>query len=1028
MNDNYDSERMLGRSAKRYDRMPNFFGHYFESNHLCVRGLVWVFVLLCVDFGINVNAADRSPDFEADVAPLLIRHCVECHQGQEPSGGLLLTTREGLHAGGDSGQVLDLQDLDGGLLLQRVIDGEMPPDKQGRSQKLSEEDIQRIREWIAGGAVWPELRELDYFERTNDVRAGRDWWSLQPVVRPEVPRLERLPQPENPIDAFVLAKLETEGITPAPRADRRTLLRRLYYDLIGIPPTEEEIQIFLAADFTTAWPQAIDRLLDLPQYGERWGRYWLDLARYADTSGYERDQDKPFAWKYRDWVVDAFNRDLPYDQFVMQQLAGDELPNRSKNSVIATGFLRLGTWNDEPNDKLDYQYERLEDLVHTTSSAFLALTVKCARCHSHKFDAITQEDYYRMASAFWAGPLLTGELGGPTAEKLGFNDVLGWTDDGPTPKAIHLLKNGERLHPMDEVLPASLSSIPALERPFDVPPDGARTSHRRLQLAHWIADPRNPLTSRVLVNRLWQHHFGQGIVRTPNNFGFLADPPTHPKLLDWLASEFQSGGQRIKAIHRSILTSQTWQQSVLHPQAEELGKRDSANRLLWRFARRRLDAETLRDSLLAVSGELDLQVGKPGFKPVISPEALEGLSRKSSAWQASSPAQQKRRSLYMYLKRGLLPPMMTTFDLCDPTLSCGQRNVTIVPTQALALLNNRFVHQRSEHLAKVIFEGWTDREEQIRQAWSRVLQRQPSEREIAAATRHLVNQTLTFSRAGNSATVAGGTDKLPANAPATKEQQLIRASLVLHLRADNAVVNEQDGSRVSALPDLSGQGNDATQSDVNSQPIFVRKGLGGRPTLRFDGQGRFMYLAGDILEDQQHAIICVVSDQNGSGNREVISNWNGSEGNASTSLFLGLTGDNTVRFSDAFSKAGHLANRSDPFVLAAVNSLESAAIFQNGRLLKSAPPLAQRRLDTEWVLGQQGNINGEFWTGDIAEIRIYSRSLSDEERRLVEAELAERYGLNLVPVEIPERVSPKILALASLCHVLMNSNEFLFFD
>ena len=982
------------------------------------RWLVCLLVWFCVASRIHVSAAGRVPDFESDVAPLLIKRCVECHQGKNPSGGLLLTTRKGLHTGGESGRVIDLQNVDDSYLLQRITDGEMPPEKQGRSQKLPDAEIKLIHRWLANGAKWPDKRELDYFERTNDVRAGRDWWSLQPLVRPDVPRLKRSHQPDNPIDAFVRAKLETANITPAPQADRRTLIRRVYYDLIGLPPTEAEIKAFLADDSPDAWPKLIDRLLDMPQYGERWARYWLDLARYADTSGYERDQEKPFAWKYRDWVVKAFNKDMPYDQFVMQQIAGDELPDRSEDSVIATGFLRLGTWNDEPNDKLDYQYERLEDLVHTTSSAFLALTVKCARCHSHKFDAITQEDYYRMASAFWAGPLLTGKLGGPTAEKLGFNNVLGWTDEGPSPKPLHILKNGERHHPLAEVVPASLSSIPSLERRFDKPPDGAKTSHRRLQLARWIADPRNPLTSRVLVNRLWQHHFGQAIVRTPNNFGFLADPPTHPNLLDWLAAEFQSGGRRIKAMHRLILTSQTWQQSALHPHAEQLEKRDSANRLLWRSTRRRIDAETLRDSLLAVSGELDRTVGGAGFKPTISPEALEGLSRKSAAWQASSPEQQKRRSLYIYLKRGLLPPMMTTFDLCDPTLSCGQRDVTIVPTQALSLLNNRFVHDHSEHLATVISQGASNQKEQVRQAWSRVLRRQPSARELEAGLKHLATQTRTFSEAKNSTP-----DERTAETTSA-----LRSSLVLHLRADTAVVTKEDESRVRSLPDLSDQGHDATQSDGKAQPVLIKHGFGGRPTLRFDGRRQFMHLAGQVLKTQTHTMICVVNDDNGSGHREVISNWNGAAGNATTSLFLGLTGDNTVRFSDAFATAGNVSDRTKPFVFTSVNGSGLAAVFQNGRLLKSAPTLAHRRLGTPWVIGQQGNINGEFWKGCIAEIRIYNRDLTDQERRSIEAKLAKHYGLSLSPSQKTKQSTPEILALASLCHALMNTNEFLFVD
>jgi len=326
---------------------------------------------------------------------------------------------------------------------------------------------------------------------------------------------------------------------------------------------------------------------------------------------------------------------MPYDDFVVQQIAGDEIPGRRESSVIATGFLRLGTWNDEPNDKLDYQYERLEDLVHTTSSTFLGLTVKCARCHSHKFDPITQEDYYRVASAFWPGPVLSGELGGPKAEQLGFAEVLGWTDKSSTPRPLYVLKNGERGQPMQEVVPASISSIPNLERQFEPPSKDAKTSQRRLQFARWIVDPENPLPSRVLVNRLWQHHFGKAIVRTPNNFGFLADPPTHPRLLDWLAAEFQAGEVSIKHMHRLILTSETWQQSSLHPRADELERADPTNRLPSRFRRRRLDAEALLDSLLAVSVAFDRCVGGNGVHAAGRPEDAEGLRSQHSAWHDS---------------------------------------------------------------------------------------------------------------------------------------------------------------------------------------------------------------------------------------------------------------------------------------------------------------------------------------------------------------------------------------------------------
>ena len=983
---------------------------------------------------VSANAQDQQlavTDFETEVAPLLIKRCVECHQGKDPAGGLLLTSRKGLVSGGDSGDAIDSETPADSYLLQRITSGEMPPKRQGQSQKLPSSEIELFRQWINGGAKWPEQRVLDYFERTNDVRAGRDWWSLQPVVRPLVPLLKEKIQPSNPIDAFIGAELAKHNIKAAPRADRRTLIRRLYYDVIGLPPSESAITEFENDKDPIAWSKLVDHLLDMPQYGERWARYWLDLARYADTSGYERDQEKPFAWKYRDWVVDAFNSDMSYDQFILEQLAGDEIENRTKQSVIATGFLRLGTWNDEPNDRLDYQYERLEDLVHTTSSAFFGLTVKCARCHSHKFDAITQTDYYRMASAFWAGPLLTGgkQLGGPTAEQVGFDDVLAWTDTGPKPKPLYRLKNGERDQPLEEVVPASLSLIPSLERSFDSPPAGTQTSHRRRQLAEWITDPKHPLTSRVLVNRLWQHHFGHAIVRTPSNLGFLADPPTHPKLLDWLASEFDAGGRRMKSIHRLILNSRTWQQRVLHPRSGELEQLDSTNRLWWHAERRRLDAETLRDTLLAVTGELDLKQGGVAFKATINPEALEGLSRKSTAWQASAVELQNRRSLYMYLKRGLLPPMMTTFDLNEPTLSCGQRNVTIVPTQALVLLNNRFVHDRSEQLATVIQKSVTGIPEQVKLAWLSVLKREPNAGELERSIEHVAIQSRTFA----DPTSADPTSGDPTSGERAREDrglvlQQTRDSLVLHLHAENAVTSGGKGAVVKSLSDLSGKNHHATQAETGARPTLVSDAMGDKPALHFNGSGQFMKIAGQVLADPLCTIVCVVRDDNGSGHRTLFSNWNGRAGNSTSSLFLGLTAENTVRFSDALGSAGEVSGRTKPFILTAVNGLKAASVFQNSRLLKTASQLPERRLDTAWVLGQQGNIDGEFWKGSVAEIRVYDRALSARQLRLVETQLAEYYGILLPDEDSPKRMDSDHLALASLCLVLMNSNEFLFVD
>ena len=329
---------------------------------------------------------------------------MECHQGSDPSGGLSLTTRAGLRKGGDSGSVLDPQSPRESYLLERVESGEMPPEKQGHPQKLSDSEIAVLRNWIVSGAVWPAQRKLDFFEQTSDTRAGRDWWSLQPVVRPDVPQY-RESQQKSEIDAFVRHRLSTSwyAVQHLESQSSRSTSPSCISCSRGHPRRRMKSTRLLPIQATAAWERAVDRLLDSPQYGVRWARHWLDLVRYADTCGYERDQEKPFAWKYRDWVVDALNKDLPYDDFVTQQLAGDEMPDRDETTVIATGFLRLGTWNDEPNDPADYVYDRLEDLVHTTSTAFLGMTVKCARCHGHKFDPITQEDYYRMASIFWAG-------------------------------------------------------------------------------------------------------------------------------------------------------------------------------------------------------------------------------------------------------------------------------------------------------------------------------------------------------------------------------------------------------------------------------------------------------------------------------------------------------------------------------------------------------------------------------------------------------------------------------------------------
>ena len=954
-------------------------------------------------------------DFESDIAPLLASRCLECHHSAKPSGGLDLSTRAGLHRGGDTGRVVHPGDPAASEFIRRVREGEMPPESRGQSQQLPPTEVTLLTQWIAEGAKWPHDRQLDLYERTTHVRAGRDWWALQPVERPSPPLVQRNDWVRGPIDAFILAHLEAAGMSPAPEADRRTLIRRASFDLLGLPPTAKEVEQFAGDPDPHAYDRLIDRLLESPHYGERWARYWLDLVRFAETCGYERDQLKPNIWKYRDWVIDAFNNDVPYGRFVTEQLAGDEVPWRDEHSVVATGMLRAGTWNDEPNDPADYRYERLEDMVHTTCSAFIGLTVKCARCHDHKFDPIPQRDYYRVAGYFWPGYLGQANQGGPSAEQLGY-DVFGWTDRSATAEPIRRLVNGERHRSAEVVDPGFLSAIDSLDGQVEPPPAGSQTTTRRLQFARWITNPENPLTARVFVNRLWLHHFGAGIVRTPNNFGFKGDLPTHPDLLDWLAVDFIEHGGMIKRMHRQIMLSSTYRQSSNHPRYDACAEKDFTNRLWWKFNRRRLDAEALRDAMLDVSGELNRERGGPSFYPEMSAEALDGLSRKESAWGNSTPQQRARRSVYMMTKRSRLLPFMTTFDFCDTTRPCGRRDVTTVAPQALALLNNHFVHARSAALARRVRED-SDRDlnQLVDRAWQLALSRSPTAPESAAGIAHLEKQ-----RAHYRTQLPSGDDAL--TAPPTDK-------LVLWLRADRGVETDQRGGvqfwrDASPVREANLLPRDASQATPSARPRLVRNAIGGQPALSFDGDGDFLHLAGEVLSSPHFSIFAVVADHGTSdGSREIVSNWH-RRGRSVTSVFLGTRGSLGVRFTDAMPQGGKLDQPDTPFILTAVSGRDAATTFQNDRLLAASEALANRDLRAPYVIGTQGNYGSEWWQGRIAEIVVYDRTLGEKERNHVWRYLANRYGLDLSD----RRRSPEQLALESLCHVLLNTNEFIYVD
>lgn len=981
-----------------------------------IWGLCGFFACLPIGF-----VAAEEIRFDEQIAPILLKRCVECHNDTEAAGGLNLTSRENLLKGSDSGDTLSAGHAIESYLLDRVKEGEMPPEKQGKPQKLPIEEIKLLEEWIDSGAEWPEERYLDLFEKTSDSRAGRDWWSLQPIRKPVIPTPQNNKEVNNPIDAFILHQLEKRQMEAAPLAPDRTLVRRLYIDLIGLPPTAEQTEKYLTDDSPQKYEKLVDELLSSPHFGERWARHWLDLVRFAETCGYERDQVKTGIWKYRDYVINAINDDKPYNEFIREQLAGDELPERSEQTVIATGFLRAGTWNDEPNDPQEYKYERLEDMVHATSSAFLGITLKCARCHDHKFDPFPQKDYYRMASSFWAGfiePRESKLTGGPSHEELGF-EVYGWTDRGRQIPELHLLHKGDPKHPGPIVEPAHLSFLPELDRPFTAAPENSSTSHRRLQLAEWITDNQNPLPARVIVNRLWQHHFGKALVRSPNNFGFTGEKPTHPELLDWLASELIEGGWKLKRLHKLMVMSRVYRQSVIHPQQDHYNETDFANQNWWHAERRRLQVETLRDAFLQASGTLDLnQVGGKSFKPSIPPEGLEGLSKKGKAWTSSPPQEQNRRSLYIYSQRTLIVPFMTTFDFCDTTLPCAERDVTTVAPQALALLNNEFVHDQSRKFAKRILQNaGEERQQQIKLAWRYALGRNPTSEEIALAETHLGSQLQHFQQQ-NSPEESVPSLPAPSELPELPE-------LALHLRADKGVEQDQNG-KVQVWHDLSANQHRAIQTKADSRPDLESSSFNGHPALRFNGSEQFMTFTEQLLTSQCCSLFAVASDEGSGNHREIFSNWNGAEGNSVSSLFLGTTGSGTVRFSDNFHSSDAIQSPETHFLLSAINSEYDASLYLNGTLFNSkGSPLTERNLDTPYVIGQQGNFNHEFWKGNLAELIVFNRDLSEEERDQVHTYLIHRYQLGTPE---PEKFSPEFLALTSLCHVLLNSNELIYVD
>jgi len=774
--------------------------------------------------------ADHTAFFESKVRPVLVEHCYECHSAgaKKLKGGLMLDSRAGIIKGGDNGPVI-LPGQPGSSPLIRSVrhadpDLAMPPKK-----RIPDTAIADLEAWVRMGAPDPRTENTVAAAEAKsaiDWKKGREWWSFRPLAKTAVPVVEPARWPVSDVDRFILARLEKDGLKPAADAEKRVLIRRAAFDLTGLPPTPADIDVFLADKSSKAFSKVVDRLLASPQYGERWGRHWLDVVRYADTAGDNSDFPIPQMHRYRDWVIRAFNRDLPYDQFIREQLAGDLLTSRTadeaKERVIATGYIanarRFGSRVD------DYpQHLTIEDTIDNVGRAFLGLTVSCARCHDHKFDPIPTADYYALYGFFqstrypWPGieleqrqrdlvPLVEPSRLAEAESARKSHDAEKRRLEKEVQKLKDSLKDktGEEKRSVEAKISEAEKAVKdfiAKPLPFDMayavaeagkavdaaiqikgdpakPGDvvGRRfltilggqeiaTTDRtsgRLHLADRLADTGNPLTARVMANRIWLHHFGKGLVPTPNDFGKQGKPPTHPELLDWLADRFIESGWSVKDLHRTIMLSRTYQ--IASARSEDAVARDPNNELLSSFPRRRLDAESLRDTMLVLGGNMD--TSPAGAHPF--PPPSEWKFTQHNPFKAVYDS--KQRSVYLMTQRIQRHPYLAIFDGADPSASTAVRTSSTTPLQALFLMNDPFVHEQSREFAKRVVAAAKDEPGRIQSAYRSALGR--------TAERPEIEQCRSFLKAARTRLSESGT--APDQSEAEAWQSMVRAILRLN--------------------------------------------------------------------------------------------------------------------------------------------------------------------------------------------------------------------------------------------------------
>ena len=793
------------------------------------------FIALCCFLSSGSGLASETL-FREHVAPLLIERCLSCHNGERTEGGLSLATAAATFTGGDSGEAIVQGDAAGSYLVERILPVDGKAEMPEGQPPLRDEQIELIEQWIDQGADWPEDMVLEL----------PVWWSFAPLEKPTNPAGQDSHWVRNPVDQFILDGLTEKHLHPSVEADRRTLLRRLSYDLLGLPPSLEEVERFVNDSDSEAYEKLVDRMLASPRYGERWGRHWLDVVHYGETHGYDKDKMRQHAWPYRDYVIRSFNADKPYTRFIHEQVAGDVLFPGTVDGIEALGFIAAGPWDhvghaEVPETKIDGKVARhldRDDMVRNTMMTFMSLTVGCAQCHDHKFDPITQEDYYSLQAVFAAldradhqyhdDPELTlqrqslrkrgrtlqqrerklkkeiestekklvaekkklaearekpqdlqvvssiSRLADVVAEKkqelaalattldgirkdlsalpepkvayigkvhYGGGTFMGRGYQGGRPRTIHVLNRGSVTTPGEEVGPGALNCIEGPLARFQIPADASEGA-RRQHLAAWLTDLQNPLPWRSLANRIWQFHFGRGLVDTPGDFGRMGSKPSHPELLEYLAAQLREC-ESIKQLHRLIVTSATYRQTstaepTLVAAAEPV---DAENHFYWRMNRRRLEAEAVRDAVLHAAGRLDLRMGGPSFQDFVIDKPEHSPHYEYHLHDPTDPSSH-RRAVYRFVVRSQTQPFLTVMDCADPSMLVAKRNVTISPLQSLALLNNQLMLVMAAECANQAEEVGATIEQQVTSAFRNALSRDPSAAELSALSQYANNHGL----------------------------------------------------------------------------------------------------------------------------------------------------------------------------------------------------------------------------------------------------------------------------------------------